>query len=458
MSIGPVLGSILLALAAALALAWPALRRPRARNRASFDLAVYRDQLAEIERDRRRGLIGAGEAAAARLEVERRILRAADAAAAETGEARHSRWPALAAAVAVPLLAAVLYLQLGTPGLRDQPLAARQPPADQPDIAGMVARLEERLQREPDDLRGWLMLGRSRTVMGRPDAAVLAYRRALALAPGEPEAIGGLAEGLIVTAGGLVGPEALGLLQRLDGLVPGEPRVGYYLGLAAAQAGDTQAAVERWRRLLADAPADAPWRARMVEVISGAASQLGIEVEPMLAATPGSAADPAAVEAAAIASLPAEQRQARIREMVDGLQARMEADGGDAAGWSRLAQARGVLGEQDAALAAWDRALALAPGDPVLLKGKAGALLGPDADGLPQVGDEAAALYEKAAGLRPDDPESLWFLGLRALQQGQPELARQRWDRLLAQLDPGRGETVELRARIDRLLSPPQQR
>lgn len=454
MSTGLLAGCALLALMAALALAWPALRRPPARPRAGFDLAVYRDQLAEIERDRGRGLIGDAEAAAARLEVERRILRSAAASPRAEG-AGSRRWPAVAAALAVPLLVTVLYLELGTPALRDQPLASRERPAPGLDVAAMVARLEERLAREPEDLRGWLMLGRSRIVMGQPGAAVQAYRKALALAPNEPEAMGGLAESLIVGDGGTVSPEALALLNRLDGLVPGEPRVGYYLGLAAAQSGDVAGATERWRRLLAAAPADAPWRPGMMGAIRDAAARLGFDVAAMLAATPGAAPRPGAAEAAAIAGLPPEERQSRIREMVDGLQARLEADGGDVEGWSRLAQARGVLGEREAALAAWDRALALAPDDPAVLKGKAAALLGPEvADGAPEVGDAAAALYEKAAAIRPDDAEALWFLGLHDWQQGRPAEARQRWDRMLAQLDPGRAETIELRARIERFLAP----
>jgi cytochrome c-type biogenesis protein CcmH len=142
--------------------------------------------------------------------------------------------------------------------------------------------------------------------------------------------------------------------------------------------------------------------------------------------------------------------------MVDGLEARLHQEGGDAAGWARLAQARGVLGETEAALAAWDRALAQSPDDPALLKGKAGALIGPEGaeDGTPRIGEDAAALYERVVARHPDDAEALWFLGLRAVQQGRPALARQRWERLLARLDPGRAETAELRARMDRLLPP----
>ena len=455
MTPGLLVGCILLALAAALGLAWPALRRPAERSRASFDLAVYRDQLAEITRDRDRGLIGQAEADAAKLEIERRILRLADAGGGSRAARASGRWPVIAVALALPLAALALYARLGEPGLRDQPLASRELPADQPDVAAMVARLEERLAREPDDVAGWRMLGRSRQVMGRPDAAVEAYRRAVALTPDDVEALGGLVESLVGAADGSVGPEAAATLERLDALAPGDPRVGYYLGLAAAQRGDTAAAVERWRGILAAAPADAPWRANIVEHIRAVAAQLGIEVEPMLAATPGMPPQPGAAEAAAIAALPPEERQQRIREMVDGLQARLEAEGGDVEGWSRLAQARSVLGDRDAALAAWDKALALAPESPAVLKGKAEALLGPaDAEGIPQVGPDAAALYEQAAGLRPDDPESLWYLGLFALQQGRPDLARERWDRLLAQLDPARAETVELRARIQRFLAP----
>lgn len=188
--------AVMTALAVA-AVLWPAFRDQRLARRESFELGVYRDQLAEIERDLERGLIAPAEARAARTEIERRLLRVANAA-----EGRGSEAPAparravlLAAAVLLPLLAAGLYYRLGAPNLPDQPLAARQdrqPAPGQPDIAAMVARLEARLREAPEDVEGWLMLGRSKAVLGDAPASVAAYRRAQALAGDDPQVLAGL--------------------------------------------------------------------------------------------------------------------------------------------------------------------------------------------------------------------------------------------------------------------------
>src|SRR5215208_379849 len=120
----------LMTAAAILAVLWPLLRRDRA-VRSGSDVAVYRDQLEEIQRDRTAGRIGDNEAEAAQVEVSRRLLAAADAEAAQSAPtglaARRRRAVAVAALVALPLGAASIYLALGSPSLPDQPLAARAP-------------------------------------------------------------------------------------------------------------------------------------------------------------------------------------------------------------------------------------------------------------------------------------------------------------------------------------------
>lgn len=447
---------MVVAFAAAATLAWPAIRRlPPPPRSSAHQLEVYRDQLAEIAREEARGLLGAAEAAAMRTEVERRILRIAEEPP-PPGEAPGGRAVAAAVALAVPLLATGLYLAVGSPTLPDRPLAARSADPggeDLPDIGAMVARLEQRLQADPDDADGWLMLGRSRSVLDEYGLAAIAFRRALELRPDDPEALGGLAESLIAQAGGLVGGEPRDLLERLEQRVPGDPRAGYYLGLAAAQAGDRVAASGHWRRLLATAPRDAPWRASVVAAIREAGASLGVDVAAIIDDQPAAESDPRAAEAARIAALPPEQQQARIRDMVDGLAARLEADGGTVEEWSRLAQARLVLGDRAAAAAAWDRALAEKPDDPRALKGKARVLLGEatEPSGLPVVPREAATLLERAAALDADDPEIDWLLGIHALQQGAPGEARERWQRVLARLGPSDPGRAAVESQLDRL-------
>lgn len=440
-------------------LAWPLrIRSGEAERRP--ELAVYADQLAELERDRARGLIGEAEAAAARREVERRLLRAARASGPALAVTRSGRVLVALSLLLVPGLAALTYARLGSPGLPDQPLASRPAPSQGPDIAALVARLEQRLAADPSALDGWLLLARSKAALGDPLGGVAAARRALALDPSSNPARATLAELLIVAGGGTVPPEARDLFEQLRATDPAEPRAGFYLGLAAAQAGQHETALGIWRELLAGAPADAPWRSGVVAAIREAAASAGIAVEEMLAATPGRPAtaeappSPAARERAqAIAALPPEERTAAIRSMVEGLEARLEAEGGDVEGWRRLANARRVLGELDKARRAFEKALALRPDDPALLSDYAGLLLGPSEPGndLPGVGAEAKAIYERLALLAPDDPEPWWYLGIAALQGGRPDEARRHWQRVLSLLPPDHPDRSTVAARLGAL-------
>jgi len=462
----------LLTLAALAALAWPLLRRQgRALERP--ELAVYRDQLAELERDLARGLIGPEEAAAARREIERRLLRAASAAGPALVSTPLGKVSVVVALLVVPAVAGLTYWRLGSPHLPDQPLAARsipQPPG--PDVREMVARLEQRLEREPESLDGWLLLARSKAALGDPLGGIVAARRAISLAPNSTAATITLAELLIQAGGGVVPVEARELLEAVRSREPGEPRAAYYLGLAAAQSGESERALAIWETLLAEAAPDAPWRTAVEAAIREAGRTAGIEVEAMLArarsranetrslvASEGAGRESAAApvpsgevaeRARAIAALPPEERAAAIRGMVESLEARLEASGGDAEGWMRLGRARVVLGEPEKARAAFARALALRPDDPVILSDYAGTLLGPPdaASGLPEVGAEARAAYEKLAILAPDDPEPWWYLGIAALQGGRPDEARRHWRRVLSLLPETHPERAAVQEKL----------
>src|SRR3954469_19247408 len=117
----------LMTAAAIFAVLWP-LGHVRVTAAAGNDIAVYRDQLAEIARDRAAGLIGEAEAEAARIEVSRRLLAAAQAGDAHA-EPSSSLWrrraTALAALIILPAGATAIYLTLGSPDLPGEPLAER---------------------------------------------------------------------------------------------------------------------------------------------------------------------------------------------------------------------------------------------------------------------------------------------------------------------------------------------
>ncbi len=448
-------------LLAVAALAWPLFGRGTADPAADSSVAILKDQLGELERDQRRGLIGEAEARAARLEIERRILKAA--ARPQPQPMRSTglgRALLMLAVIAVPAGSAALYLRLGAPTLPDLPLAARE--AETPDgigpggigleqIEAMVAGLAARLETDPGDVDGWLMLGRSQLTLGRQDEAVEAYRQAVQLAPERVEAVAGLADALLQRAMGVVTPEITRTMRQLAAINPGDPRPLYYDGLADAQAGDYNGALETWRQLLLASPADAPWRAQVEPSIREAARSLGIDPEPILAL----AAEPTAEEARAreFAGMTPEERSAQIRAMVESLAARLETEGGTAEEWQRLGRSYIVMGDREKAEAALRSGLEVAPDDPLLNKDLATALLEAPAEGedLPVIPDEAMPFLEKALAQAPEDPELHWYLGIRALADGNPDDTREHWQKVLAQLDPATPEHALVQSRLDML-------
>jgi cytochrome c-type biogenesis protein CcmH len=334
----------LMAVAALFAVLWP-LTRPAAKLRSGSDLAVYRDQLAEIERDRVAGIIAANESEAAQIEVSRRLLAAADSQAKAVvaplpaTASRHRRLVAAIALVVIPLGVATLYLALGSPFLPGQPLATRSAGLQGQSIEGLIAQVETHLAQNPDDGRGWEVIAPIYLRMGRPEAAVNARRNTLRISGETAERRAELGEALVALGNGVVTAEAKQAFERAVALDPAEPKARYFLGLAAVQDGRQNDAAAIWRSMLADAPADAPWAGFVREEL---ARLSGPANAPVLD-------DKVLAEAS---ELGADQRNVMIRTMVARLAERLQQDGADLQGWLRLVRSYMVLGERDKAIAA----------------------------------------------------------------------------------------------------------
>lgn len=348
----------LMTAAAIFAVLWPLSRRTPLRT--GSDVAVYRDQLEEIERDRAAGLIGEREAEAARVEVSRRLIAAADAAEAppaSNGGSRR-RAAALAALILLPLGAAMFYLMLGSPLLPGQPQAARnEGMPNQNTILELVARVEAHLEQNPDDGRGWELLGPVYMRLGRYDDAVRARRNSLRLLGSTAEREADLGEALTGAQNGIVTVEARQAFERAVALDPRDARSRYFIGLAAEQDGRPQEAAAVWRALLADASSDAAW--------ADFVRQSLMRVDPAAAVPqPG----PSAEDVAAASEMSPEQRQTMVRGMVSRLAERLKQDGGDVEGWLRLLRAYMVLGDREQARAAAGDARRALASDPDKLK------------------------------------------------------------------------------------------
>ena len=291
MSIGLAVALVgLTALALAMLLVPLFLRRHGPASRDAYNLAVYRDQLAEIERDLARGVLAAEEAEAARAEIARRIL-ALKPAEAETGAAPIPRAVAIVAILLLPVAAWMLYWQLGSPALPDQPFAARTagtpPAAANPahiDMDEALARLGAHLKEHPEDLTGWLLLARSELGLGRYQEAAEAYRHAAELSGNRADIMGDWGEAQVLAAGGTVTPAAKAAFAAGLGDPETAPRSRYYLAFAQLQAGDVKGALDAWVALAAEAPADAEWLPLVHQRIAQAARALGIDPATLKAA------------------------------------------------------------------------------------------------------------------------------------------------------------------------------
>ena len=256
--------SLLIALmtgAAIFAVLWP-LARGRERLARSADLAVYRDQLAEIERDRARGLIAGREAEGARIEVSRRLLAAADAEENRPAESAHGprRAAALLALIGIPVVAGILYLSLGSPNLPGAPLAARlDKPPELQDVGVLLRRVEAHLKANPEDGRGWEVIAPVYASLGRHEEAANARSEALRLLGPSADREADYGEALVAAARGGIDQDARAAFERAVTLDSAHAKARFFLGLAAIQEGRRDDALRIWREVAA-LDADSPWQ------------------------------------------------------------------------------------------------------------------------------------------------------------------------------------------------------
>ncbi len=372
-------------------------QRVTATARLDNDLAIYRDQLAELAREETAGTLPAAEAGAAKVEIERRILVAAEQDARETTKANTMAGPSAlqrflppALCLAIPLLALGVYLQIGKPGL---PSARFVPHAAAPAQPGETLAPE-----------------------------IAAAKKAAAERPDDPEAQSGLGEALTMEADGVVTQPAVEAFTRALKAQPGDARAIYYLGLHEAQAGDSPAALKRWRALEAQSPPDAPWLAMLRAEIARVSRAAGMPV-------------PSQDQVEAIGKLSPEERQKTIRTMVDGLAARLQENPGDRDGWLRLANARKVLGDNAQAAQAFAKADALVPLDGQALVDWAESEVRLIPPGAPPPA-AAVAVLERVEKIEPKNALALFYLGAASFASGDKAAAARRWKTLLALLPP----------------------
>ncbi|MBN7804630.1 c-type cytochrome biogenesis protein CcmI [Agrobacterium rosae] len=330
----------LLTAAVAIVLTYPLMRSSGVADTArEGEVAVYRDQLAELQRERESGLIGETEAEYARAEIGRRLLAAASGKTGEISAISPRKHNALASIVTVllPLTGLCLYLFMGSPGMPDMPLQARlEKPGN--DMNLMIAKAERHLAQNPDDGAGWDVLAPIYFKTMRLGDAEMAYRNAIRLQGKNPERLTGLAETLIAANDGVVIDDARSALEDAEKMSPGNPRVRFYLALSLEQAGKTDEARNAFAALLKDSPEGAPW----IPLLQAHLQNTGgadIAAAPKAQAPGG----PSAEDVAAASNMSAEDRQAMVAGMVESLDARLRENPDNFEGWMRLVRSYAML-------------------------------------------------------------------------------------------------------------------
>ena len=361
------------------AVLWPLLRGPAsAAATGDGDAAVYDDQLKEIDADLDRGLISAADAKAARTEISRRLLAAADEAQANKSAARSpggsSRMLALACALlCLPVLSLVLYLSFGSPGLPGRPLAARmQAPVDSQKIAALIARVEARLREHPEDGQGWDVIAPVYLKHQRFQDAAQAYQNALRLLGENTRRLEGYGEALALASNGIVTDQARRALEAALAQDASLLKARFWLAVAKEQDGLFGEAAAAWRDMLERGDENAPWRPMIegrLQMADARAASGGAPQAQMQKPSQGPAAGPeqpgpSAGDVEAAKQMTPAERTAMINQMVEGLAARLAEDGNDLNGWSRLVRAYVVLGKRQQATKALSDARRNFAGDP----------------------------------------------------------------------------------------------
>lgn len=355
-------------------------------SQAAFDVQVYRDQLKEVGRDLARGVISEDEAARLRTDIGRRLL-AADTETQRDQSHADGPAPMVTGAVIFGVIIAIsfgIYLYRGTPTAGDLPFAARlehaaelranrpsqadleagmasvrpsAPPSVDPQHDQLMNQLRQVVEARPNDLQGQELLARNEGMLGNFAAAGRAQAMVVRLkaeaATGQDLAL--QAEYLILAAGGRVSAEAEAALAVALQLDPANASARYYSGLMFLQLDRPDMAFRFWAPLWEDSRPSDPWVGALEAQLPDVAWLAGQHRYQLPAlGTPARGPDAAAVAAAE--DMTPEDRQAMIQGMVDGLMARLAAEGGSAEEWARLIRALGVLGDDARARSIWAEA------------------------------------------------------------------------------------------------------
>ncbi len=268
----------LLIIAALLFVVPPLLRRVPAKVNIDHDrlnIEIYRDQLADLDKDLANNTIDRGYYERTYQEIERRLLQDIDLAKGDgvvlqTGLSPTNRVAAVTLGLLLPAMAVLMYQQWGAPAAitgdfpkvaaTSSETAAEPTAAEHPDmgqqVEAMVAELAARMEQNPNDLEGWLMLGRSYRFLRRHAEAISAFEKALPMVEGNPQLMADYADTLAMAAGGVLEGKPIRYIQKALEIDPTNIQSLWLSGTYHFEKGEYEKAIEQWRKLKRLVPAD----------------------------------------------------------------------------------------------------------------------------------------------------------------------------------------------------------
>ncbi len=292
--------------------------------RSGMNISIYKNQLIELDIDLAAGDVDQVHYDKSRQEIERRLLEdtaVADKAAGSSGKTLNIA-TSVVLALAVPLVAVSIYLEIGSPGAIDpaaqlpQQAAAgphSQNPAEmQAQIEGMVGKLAQRLQENPSDIEGWVMLGRSFSVLGRYDEAVAAYEKSIQFVGEDATLLTDYADAVAMANGESLEGKPTELLQKAIAIDPQNQKALWLLGTAHFERGDFVSAVNLWKRLQQLLPAGSEDAQAMAANIAEAESYRQRQLNGEFGALPTATTEESA------AAVPATTASGQIARQITG--------------------------------------------------------------------------------------------------------------------------------------------
>ena len=354
----------------------PLIIRARANSSDEYDATIYHDQLNEIQRDIDHGVLSSIDGEALKAEIKKRLEKNTKIVLAKAqDQSKHAgaRAPITAAIAIVgiiPFTSYGLYSYLGSPGKPDLPFANRQfnPSVDaaSAEMDSLVKKLRERLDQNPNQLKGWILLGQSLVSLKRFNAASNAFKQALKIAPNRAEIAASAAETRFMAKDGKFDQEVRDYFKMAQRLNPEEHKALYYLGLDSYMAKNHASAIQYWVDLISISPVGASWMDNVRERLIDAAKAGNLKISdftPSLKSTSkdskklkqGRDAAPTQEDIRNAGEMSEKDRGIFIRSMVEKLANRLKSEPNDLNGWQKLARAYRVLGEKKKAAIAEKR-------------------------------------------------------------------------------------------------------